>query len=485
MERRLALTSLMTIKQNNIIDLDFIDKFYDYFDRRDNRCNTRDLNIIASGKVGTVYEYPNNHVLKKINEALSVNTDSYLHLSVSKLPEIDPPTIHNGLRNQNGEHVYLTSQADDDFTNQTIINLILELVLDNNLNYVRQYDAFICKGSNKNYFDGYSIMERANMTLFEYIESDRFVANRENIAEIFRQILPTLKYLKENFDFVHGDLKTKNILVTFDNEDNPVYKLADFDKSSMVFNDIYFYNAGGARFKTYVVDKIGSTLQYPTIETDLGRSYNISSGNVEASYSILKPFFQKETAEYLAEFTDIYNFDYISLITSLRHLPKPFYRSFDYYTFIVSLLLHSKIYDSGVLADILNSIFRTSNLHINRVIQTFYDYQRTNPSRRGSFEYVCMFLIMLKSPLIADTNRIEEMLMEYFRISTTLERWVLQNISNIVISTSSKNKVCKKNCGDTSGWNGEACYTAYKYRALGKEYDWDYCTKGQFNRYNR
>ena len=61
-------------------------------------------------------------------------------------------------------------------------------------------------------------------------------------TDIMNQLLPTLQLLKtKHFGFLHADLKARNIFVQIKDK-TPIYKLADFDKSSIYFRGIRFHN---------------------------------------------------------------------------------------------------------------------------------------------------------------------------------------------------------------------------------------------------
>jgi hypothetical protein len=70
------------------------------------------------------------------------------------------------------------------------------------------------------------------------------------LEDMTRQILTTLSVLQHpRHAFVHGDLKTKNVFVkkAFPNDPKNrkfIYKIADYDKSSITYNGVRFYNEG-------------------------------------------------------------------------------------------------------------------------------------------------------------------------------------------------------------------------------------------------
>lgn len=75
------------------------------------------------------------------------------------------------------------------------------------------------------------------------------------LGNMITQILKPLSILQHpKYAFVHGDLKTKNIFVKSQNNSENIniyiYKLADYDKSSINFNGIRFHNEGSKFIQT-------------------------------------------------------------------------------------------------------------------------------------------------------------------------------------------------------------------------------------------
>ena len=219
----------------------------------------------------------------------------------------------------------MLSVASDNFSNQTIMHMILEDILTKyeNDNYVKQYDAMLCltnqdkfdETQQKTYVqnlkegltsmmgfigdklnitepevDGLNFMEIADEGdlyghLFEvqkkYFSKIRVPKDLDNndesqfrndwniasgqgqrqelsgksyyhslryfFSNMIKQILMTMAILQHpKYAFVHGDLKTKNIFVAKSSGDirNYVYKIADYDKSSINYNGIRFHNEG-------------------------------------------------------------------------------------------------------------------------------------------------------------------------------------------------------------------------------------------------
>lgn len=195
----------------------------------------------------------------------------------------------------------LLSVASDNFSNQTIMHTILEQILEEHKlnNYIKQYDAMLCYNTETTFLDsswynwlkdntyyaanmigktlnlssvkidGLNFMELAeggdlHGHLFE-IQKNRFskirtpsdLLNDNNkfrelklfLDEMITQLLKPLSILQHSkYAFVHGDLKTKNVFVRKQG-DKYIYKLADYDKSSITYNGIRFYNEGNVGVK--------------------------------------------------------------------------------------------------------------------------------------------------------------------------------------------------------------------------------------------
>lgn len=83
--------------------------------------------------------------------------------------------------------------------------------------------------------------------------STNYDAMRHLLGEIISQLFQPLSILQHpKYAFVHGDLKSKNVFVKHIKPDedptgkgrNFVFKIADYDKSSITYNGIRFYNEG-------------------------------------------------------------------------------------------------------------------------------------------------------------------------------------------------------------------------------------------------
>lgn len=225
----------------------------------------------------------------------------------------------------------------DNFANQTCIHMILNEIFKNNINniknFIYQYDAFYC--TTKEYGimfreytieNGLNIMELADhKDLSSYIDQNDTIIDNDTVIDMFEQILLPLIYLKcKKYGFVHADLKCRNIFVAKDETGKPIYKLADFDKSSIFWKGIRFCTpitgVDYANYYGYDVKKTTNGIEY------------YSLGGM--------------TSKYVGE----------QLYTMFHWLPM--HMSYDIYTFIYSLIREPKIYNSLNELPIIEKILR-------------------------------------------------------------------------------------------------------------------------------
>lgn len=131
----------------------------------------------------------------------------------------------------------------DVFANQTCLNMILELILESHPGYVRQLDAFYCRTS-QGYYRGVNILEEASFgdmaNFFRQYQEAGLGITDVLVSNILQQVLTPLFILKQDqYGFCHNDLKTRNVFVT-GTLDDPIFQLADFDKSSIFWHGIRF-----------------------------------------------------------------------------------------------------------------------------------------------------------------------------------------------------------------------------------------------------
>ncbi len=142
--------------------------------------------------------------------------------------------------NNPDDRLYLSCK-NNDAINDYIINLILQKIKEtNDFNFVR-YDNFFVTQVNGQY--RYCIiMEQLDGSLDTYLEKDIAINNYDELHRILSKIESDLNILKQKkYLFTHTDMKCENVF--YKKEDDIIQPyLADFDKSSITFHNIRFYN---------------------------------------------------------------------------------------------------------------------------------------------------------------------------------------------------------------------------------------------------
>lgn len=328
---------------NKIVDIDisFIKSFKDHFILNidsskclcniiGNSSNFCDMNsnypcldkILSKGAVGEAYLikiFKKDYVMKGISNInffqpqlsfVSLKNIKNDHIKYNKSIEYNSKLFDKG----DGKIFHgLLKIGLDSFTNQTCLHMILNQIFKKNIpNYVFQYDAFYCKTSDK--YTGYNIMDIANQgDLTDVIRNPINKLTYIDIIDLFNQLLVPLSILKCNkYGFIHGDFKCNNIFVNKDNN-KFTYLLADFDKSSIFWKGIRFYNSDAGALCTLPVKTYNGI--------------NVSQLNNEAFYKF----------NTIALGFDIQCYSMNSEI--------PMFTSYDFYTFIVSLLREPVVFD--------------------------------------------------------------------------------------------------------------------------------------------
>lgn len=247
----------------------------------------------------------------------------------------------NSFRIKNSNDYVTFSVPSDNFTNQTIMHMIIDNILSKHqiYNYLYQYDAFFCTDK-LNKAHGFNITENANEgTLYHMLEDlSNYVVDDEqkfeNMTKMFddmlEQILLPLYILHHpKYAFVHSDLKSRNIFVKSYTEGGVkkyVYKIADFDKSSITWNGVRFYNEGDETVRSqYLIKDINTLVDWSTSS----KTYCVSSAVTELAKML--PKLEMIELESIAT----------------RYSPIPFYSSYDIYTLFFSIM-YSKIAESYV-----------------------------------------------------------------------------------------------------------------------------------------
>lgn len=283
--------------------------------------------VFGKGKIGTVYSIlykRENLIIKTIS---NVQKKNYLSLVLHHRNSVNrshfqyqPSISYNEQRtiNLKKKHndLHIFSVEIDEFSNQTCIHMILNQILKKKIpNYVYQYDAFYCKNK-ENKYDGFNIMEIASKgDVTSYLE-ELYLKNGNMddkfILDMYKQILTPLSILKsKKFGFCHNDMKCKNVFVA-EKEGKIIYKLADFDKSSIFWKGIRFCNT---------IRTVNKQLQY--ILNTKYQGYPVTKSTIDNNfvYKLIKdPFIKKINNIYIM-------YSWI-----------PMHMSYDIYTFTISLL---------------------------------------------------------------------------------------------------------------------------------------------------
>ena len=252
--------------------------------------------------------------------------------------------------------------GNDDFTNQTIMHMILNLLLGHSPNYVYQYDAFICDGLGVNIMD---IASEGDM--YSYLKK---IAAREDLspmkksrllldscADCFEQLLPLLSYLKQpGIGFIHNDFKVKNVFVNV-KDGKTLYLLADFDKSQITWKNLRFYNNN---YDPSAVIDPASNVVYN------GLNYHqLNPGKLGAVASTIGSLFGKGiNSEVLGK----------SMATYTMFNSNGYYLCYDIYTLLLSMLFVDEVYSAYRAVE-------TSRFHniVKNIIMPFSD-RKSHPN---------------------------------------------------------------------------------------------------------
>ena len=276
--------------------------------------------ISGGGAVGVVRlvedrKTNNIYILKQIPRAIA---PPYLSLRVreynAELANICPTLKYTQWEEGDKIKRFNLTAGGDDYSNQTVLHLILNKILKTNPNYVYQYDSFYCETG------GYNIMELAEENdLSDFLTRYKESINDDLLVDIFRQILEPLSILKQpQFGFVHADLKTRNVFVSMGKNNRPIYKLADFDKSSITWNGIRFYN---------------NTIDY--------RAFDIPFKMKTNSYGI--DYYSMDMSD--RSYSVISKIEKVAINTYTMHNPNGFYPNHDVYTFFFSLMIEPVVWN--------------------------------------------------------------------------------------------------------------------------------------------
>lgn len=201
------------------------------------------MKFLGGGKVGTAYAIEKGGdvlaVLKTIKGSKPPNYLSFgLHDYDQQYVFMTPSLGSYSFIDQHNHRKLLSVKSSTNFSNQTVQHLILNRILGDHPNYIHQYDAFWCGTT------GYNVTEIATLgTMHSYLAKQRDLSLLM-VSDAMRQILSALTVLKSTqYSFCHADLKAKNVFCSGGANGRPVFKIADFDKSSITYRGFRFYNS--------------------------------------------------------------------------------------------------------------------------------------------------------------------------------------------------------------------------------------------------
>jgi hypothetical protein len=328
-----------------------------------------ELNIVplgVRGKIGVPYIIKKigntQQLVVKISEIQNVYSN-YKILPPTSISDIDtlqkynPNPIKQCLTKIPIENIrYLAS---DEFTNETLISYILNILTYKYLLpplFVKHYQGAICSDGNSLY--GLNIMENCDLGALdklpdnikfskyinEYIVFDdgreilEYLIDSDIILQLLTQITSGLHMLQNYLVFISGDLKAGNVFV-----------------KSQPINTTYMGIKLIAPFTCKIADYGKSSCMYPMNNGTYLRFYNESIlSNIYLSFDPFVPEIQHISNDYYY----IVDHTFVSQVyTRTMHMGVPFYKSFDFYTVLVSMLTLPAFYYMFFSDNKLKSIF--------------------------------------------------------------------------------------------------------------------------------
>lgn len=289
------------------------------------RCASKDavsedivlLKQFGEGKVGTAYLVKSRtngtpFILKTITGLKPVTS---LQLTVSAAPTHPARDVARHLWQAvpRAIPVYL-SVGMNGFATQTVLSAILHVIFEGRgiRNYTKQYEAHYCCPQSSGLCNGSTAMALSNQGDFSNFLTEHGASLSVRIlANLMIQVVKSLAVLKHpDYCFMHADLKARNVFITRESDGYYVAQLADFDKSSIFWRGVRFYN------HSYLAN-LGLSTIYSTKITEIP--------SVQGEYYRLP----KSTWE-------------IASVT--MHNMYPMAMSYDFYTFLVSLFSEQPYY---------------------------------------------------------------------------------------------------------------------------------------------
>lgn len=325
-------------------------------------CNSLTVEALGPrGKIGIPYivrDIYGNELIVKLSK-IDVPYSTYRSKPPTSISDLDSRDVAQCITNIELDKIqYLAS---DEFTNETLISYLINYIgdlLKLPPLFVTHYEGAICSDKLTGEQFGLNIMEHCDLGPLDKVSenpkfsqyglnyevtyggyrSSLYLINESVVKQILTQITVGIHMLQHHVGFISGDLKAGNIFLKSDPIDTKYMgiqikcpftcKIADYGKSSAMFRQL---NGGIIRF------------------------YNDSKlSNLYMKIHPFSPNISQEDNEYYYTIGDIFT---TQLYTRIRHMGIPFYRSFDYYTVLVSLLTIPAFYYTFFASDNLRKIF--------------------------------------------------------------------------------------------------------------------------------
>jgi len=462
--QRTAFRSLMNKNKDGFRNLEFISEFSSFFDVNVD-CVCKHLlseedrtgyifelgKLLSRGKVGEAFllQYSDKYfILKSIK-----NSPPRSYLSLKILPSdikflsiMNPGITKNKWLEKRTETEKILAAGGDNFSNQTCLHMILNTILGTkSQNYVYQYDAFYCDNG------GFNITEFAvKGDLSSYLDSLRDPITEEFLQDLWSQILSPLSILKADlFSFVHADFKARNVFVNLDNDNNPIYQLADFDKSSIFWKGVRFYNQSGDYRLSDVpfIPQNGSEGLYYVIESPI-----------------------------------------LPVQVYTMHSPYGFYMSYDLYTFFYSLMMEPGIWaymykvwktdEPSHIFDTWKSMWYSDQFEdmMNSISRKHADLSMLEGDARKDQLVIMRSIRTISNKFHSKGYRLKIDLSHVYEAFGLKIKGIRQPLSDRILDHTSldSKRICLDACRPSTGWRGgNKCKTnRYSRKTFTYEKDW-------------
>ena len=383
--------------------------------------------LSAQGKAGIVYKLTTKNY-SVILKSLPTSRPNYLEIKLMNCDNnhkiMNPSNKYYSIYNQYKQAKIAVIKCDNNFINQTIMHTILNIILKLSPYYLYQYDAYWCNNI------GYNITELASEgDMHDYLNRSSFYPSDENLKYPLYCILSTLAILKqEKYSFVHADLKAKNVFVGIENN-VIVFKIADFDKSSITYNGFRFYNSKNEYLLSYDA-------------TTVNQGYYIPSSNI------------------------------LPLELYIMNSPYGYFMTYDIYTLFISLLAIPKIW--LLFEHDLYNYINHSGIYSYSILFNAFAYMF------NKFDLLTLYDSLNKDTRWAKMSSIHEInkLINQNHFSLRYDLYFIYNLFGVTplkrtdgylinIMETTEGQYCLNQCNGT-------CITP-KYNYFGIDYNWDYC----------